>query len=118
MPTPKQSLLRKRDHQTDFNEEYTSLNLNISCFVFVCGHVSFVSYAGDEASVIQWALMLVFFSTVTSVLRCGVVVLNKDSLVVVVNNAAHVRYAAVTHFHVVLVQDGVEIVVWWEVFLD
>ena len=52
---------------------------------------------------------------------CGVhdvVVVNKDFLVVVVSNAAHVRHAAVTHFYVVLVKDGVEIVVWWEVFLD
>ena len=36
----------------------------------------------------------------------------------VVNNAAHVRHAAVTHFHVVLVKEGVEIVVWWDAFLD
>ena len=61
--------------------------------------------------------MLVFFSTIKSVLRCVVVVI-KDFLVVVVSNAAHVRHAAVTHFHVVLVKDGVEIVVWWKVFLD
>ena len=43
---------------------------------------------------------------------------NKDFLVVVVNNAAQVRHAAVAHFLVVLVKDGVEIVVWWKVFLD
>ena len=43
-----------------------------------------------------------FFSAVTFVLRCDVVVVNEDFLVVVV----------------VLVKDGVEIVVWWEVFLD
>ena len=36
----------------------------------------------------------------------------------VVSNAAHVRHAAVIHFDVVLVKDRVEIVVWWEVFLD
>ena len=58
------------------------------------------------------------FSAVTFVLRCDVVVVNKNFLVVVVNNAAHVRHTAVTHFHVVLVKEGVEIVVWWEVFLD
>ena len=52
-----------------------------------------------------------FFSAVTFALRCDVVAVSKDFLVVVVNNAAHVRRAAVTHFHVVLVKDGVEIVV-------
>ena len=36
----------------------------------------------------------------------------------VLNDAAHVRHATVANFHVVLVEDGVEIVVWWEVFLD
>ena len=36
----------------------------------------------------------------------------------VVNDTAHVRHAAVAYFHVVLVKDRVEIVVWWEVFLD
>ena len=36
----------------------------------------------------------------------------------VLNDAAHVRHAAVANFHVVLVEDGVEVVVWWEVFLD
>ena len=34
-----------------------------------------------------------FFSTVASVLRCGVVV--KDFLVMVLNDAAHVRHATV-----------------------
>ena len=53
---------------------------------------------------------MVFFSTVASVLQCGVV--GKDFLVLVVVNAAHVRHAAVAYFHVVLVKDGVEIVVW------
>ena len=63
---------------------------------------------------------MVFFSAVTFVLQCDVVVVNEDFLVVVVDsdNAAHVRHAAGTHFHVVLVKDGVEIVVWWDVFLD
>ena len=46
------------------------------------------------------------------------IVVNKDFLVVVVNDAAHVRHAAVAYFHIGLVKDGVEIVVWWEVFLD
>ena len=41
-----------------------------------------------------------------------------DFLTVVVNNTAHVRHAAVAYFHVVLVNNGVEIVVWWEEFLD
>ena len=36
----------------------------------------------------------------------------------VVDNAAHVRHATVAYFHVVLVKDGVQIVIWWEVFLD
>mgnify|MGYP007094280704 FL=1 len=35
-----------------------------------------------------------------------------------VNDAAHVRHAAVAYFRVVLVKDGVEVVVWCEVFLD
>ena len=48
---------------------------------------------------------------VPSVLCCGVVV--KNFLVMVVNNAAHVRHATVVYFHVVLFEDGVEIVVWW-----
>ena len=54
-----------------------------------------------------------FFCAVTFVLRCdaAVVVVNKYFLLVVVNNGAHVQHAAVTHFHV-------EIVLWWEVFLD
>ena len=43
---------------------------------------------------------LVFFSTVASVLRCGVVV-DKDILVVV-NDTIRVRQAAVAYFHVVL----------------
>ena len=51
-------------------------------------------------------------------MRCGGVVVNKDFLVVVVNDTAHVRHAAVASFHVVIVKDGVKIVVWWEVFLD
>ena len=59
-----------------------------------------------------------FFSCSYIRLRFDVVVVSKDFLVVVVNNAAHVRHAAVTHFHVVLVKDGVEIMVGWEVFLD
>ena len=59
-----------------------------SCVVFACGHVGFVYYAG------------------------------KDFLVAVVDDAAHVRHAAVADFHVLLVKDGVQIVVWWEVFLD
>ena len=54
---------------------------------------------------------MVSFSTVASVLQCGVVV-GKDFLVLVVVNAAHVRHAAVAYFHVVLVKDGVGIVVW------
>ena len=36
----------------------------------------------------------------------------------VVNVTAHVRHAAVAYFHVVLFKDRVEIVVWWEAFLD
>ena len=35
-----------------------------------------------------------------------------------VNDAAHVRHAAVAYFRVVLVKDDEEIVVWCEVFLD
>ena len=46
-----------------------------------------------------------FFSTVASVLRCGIVV-GKDFLVVIVDDAAHVRHAAVADFHVVLAEDG------------
>ena len=42
----------------------------------------------------------------------------KDFLVAVVDDAAHVRHAAVADFHVLLVKDGVQIVVWWEAFLD
>ena len=85
----------------------------LSCVVFVFGHVGFVDYTGDKAVVFQRAL--VFFSTVVSVLRCGVVV-GKDFLVVVVDDAAHVLHAAVADLHVVLVKDGVQIVVWWEMF--
>ena len=48
---------------------------------------------------------MVFFSFF-SVLRCGVVV-GKDFLVVVVNDATHVWHAAVADFHIVLVKDGV-----------
>ena len=98
-----------------FECSFCQFNEVLSCVVFVCGHVSFVDYAGDKAFVIQWALVL--FSAVTFVLRCDVVVVvaNKDFPVVVVNNAARVRHAPVTHFHVV-VKDGVEIVVWLEVF--
>ena len=44
-----------------------------------------------------------------SVFRCGIVV--KDLLVMGLNDAAHVRHATVANFHVVLVEDGVEIVV-------
>ena len=58
-----------------------------------------------------------FFFQVASVLRCGVVV-GEDFFVVVVDDAAHVRHAVVADFHVVLVKDGVQLVVWWEVFLD
>ena len=87
----------------------------LSCVIFVCGHVGFVDYTGDEAVVVQQAL--VFFSTIASVLWC-VVVVGKDIFVVVVDDAAHVRHAAVADFHVVLVKDGVQIVVWWEVFLN
>ena len=36
----------------------------------------------------------------------------------VVNDTAHVWNAAVVYFHIVLVKDGLEIVVWWEVLLD
>ena len=36
----------------------------------------------------------------------------------VVDDAAHVRHAAVADFHVVLDKDGVQILVQWEVFLD
>ena len=39
---------------------------------------------------------MVFFSTVASVLRCGVVV--KNFLVMVLNDAAHVRHATVASF--------------------
>ena len=49
-------------------------------------------------------------------MRCGVVV--GKGFLMVVDNAAHVRHATVAYFHVVLVKDGVEIVVWWEFFLD
>ena len=87
----------------------------VSCVVCVCGHVSFVDYTGDEAVVVQRAL--IFFSTVASVLRCGVVV-GKDFLVAFVDDAAHVQHTTVADFHVVLVKDGVQIVIWWEVFLD
>ena len=60
---------------------------------------------------------MIFFSTVASVLRCGVVVV-KDFLVAFVDDAAHVQHTTVADFHVVLVKDGVQIVIWWEVFLD
>ena len=53
---------------------------------------------------------MVFFSTVASVLRCGVIV-DKDFLVVVFDDTAHVRHAAVADFNVVLVKDGVQILV-------
>ena len=43
---------------------------------------------------------MVFFSTVASVF------VGKDFLAVVVDDAAHVRHAAVTDFHVVLIKDG------------
>ena len=36
----------------------------------------------------------------------------------VVNDAAYVRQVAVACFHVVLLEDGMEIVVCWEVLLD
>ena len=65
-------------------------------------YVAYIDYAGNKAFVIQWAFF--FFSAVTFVLRCNVVVVNNDFLVVVVNNAAHVQHTAVTHFHVVLVK--------------
>ena len=44
----------------------------LSCVVFVCGHVSLVDYACDEAVVVEQAL--VFFSTVASVSQWNVVV--------------------------------------------
>ena len=47
----------------------------------------------------------------------GVVLLLRIFLLWFLNDAAHVRHATVANFHVVLVEDGVEIVVWWEVFL-
>ena len=98
-----------------FECSFSQSDVVLFCVVFVCGHVGFVDYTGDEAVVVQRAL--VFFSTIASVLRCGVVV-GKDFLVVVVDDAAHVRHAAVADFHVVFVKDGVQILVWWEVFLD
>ena len=49
---------------------------------------------------------MVFFSSVASVLQSSVVV-GKDFLVVVVDDAAHVHHAAVADFHIVLVKDGV-----------
>ena len=88
----------------------------LSCVVFVRGHLGFVDYADDEAVVIQREL--VSFSTVASVLRFGVIVVVKNFLVMVVDDAAHVRYATVAYFHIILVKDRVEMVVWWEVFLD
>ena len=84
------------------NVPFCQSDVVISCVVIVCGHISFVDYAGDGAFVIQCMGIVFFFSAVTFVLRCDVVVVNEDFLVVVV----------------VLVKDGVEIVVWWEVFLD
>ena len=54
-------------------------------------------------------MFICFFSTVAYVLRCGVVV--KDFLVMDVNDAAHVRHAAVAYFHIFLVKEVVEIVV-------
>ena len=54
---------------------------------------------------------MVFFSTVASVLRCSIVV-GKDFLVVVVDDAAHVQHAAVADFPTVLVKGGLQIVVW------
>ena len=45
----------------------------LSCVVFVCGHVSLVDYACDEAVVVERALVF-FFSTVASVLQWNVVV--------------------------------------------
>ena len=36
----------------------------------------------------------------------------------IVNDAAHVRYPIVAYFHIILVKDRVEMVVWCEVFLD
>ena len=65
--------------------------------------VVMLAYADVKAVVIKQAL--VFFSTVVSVLRFGVVVVNKDFLVVVVNDATDVWHAAVAYFHV-LVKDG------------
>ena len=49
---------------------------------------------------------------------CDVEFIVKDFLVTDLNDAAHVRHATVAYFHFVLVENGVEIVVWWEVFLD
>ena len=71
-----------------FECSFCQFDVVFSCVVFACGHVGFVYYAG------------------------------KDFLVAVVDDAAHVRHAAVADFHVLLVKDGVQIVVWWEVFLD
>ena len=81
----------------------------LSCVVFVRGHLGFVDYANDEAVVIQREL--VSFSTVASVLRCVVVVVVKNFLVMVVYDAAHVRYATVAYFHIILVKDWVEMLV-------
>ena len=41
------------------------------------------------------------FSTTASVLRCRVVVVTKDFLLVVVNDTANVRHTAVAYFHVI-----------------
>ena len=102
-------------HISLFECSFCQSDVVLSCVVFVCGHIGFVDYTGDEAVVVQQAL--VFFSTVASVLRCSIVV-GKDFLVVVVDDAAHVQHAAVADFPTVLVKDGLQIVVWQEVFLD
>ena len=47
---------------------------------------------------------------------CGVVVLLLTRIFLLWT--AHVGHAAAAYFHVVIVKDGAEIVVWWEVFLD
>ena len=47
-------------------------DVDLSCVVFVSGHVSLVDYACDEAVAVERAL--VFFSTVASVLQWNVVV--------------------------------------------
>ena len=47
---------------------------------------------------------------------CGVVVVLLTRIFLLWT--AHVGHVAVAYFHVVIVKDGAEIVVWWEVILD